>query len=255
MTHRFRHGLGLVATAAVLTTASLAASAGTNLIVNGDFADTNSTWYDNTGMGGDDMQLGGTMPPGWTGVPGRANDIWVGGRPTLYGLTASPGNGSGYFLDLTGRRRTSSRSVVSSRSSPPRQGRCTRSPSTLDIRRSTTGPFRRAPASRAGRRRQHDPEFQRAVIRPRLADKRLAHLWQLRVRGGRRIDDRRVPVSSRSPSGICRSRQREHDAAVVAGQSAPIPEPAEMAMLLAGLGMVGVAARSRAQPKANIVSA
>lgn len=40
MTHRFRHGPGLVAAAAMLTTASLAASADTNPIVNGDFADT-----------------------------------------------------------------------------------------------------------------------------------------------------------------------------------------------------------------------
>ena len=47
MTHRFRHGPGLVAAAAMLTTASLAASADTNPIVNGDFADTNSTWHDN----------------------------------------------------------------------------------------------------------------------------------------------------------------------------------------------------------------
>jgi len=39
MTHGFRHGLGLVA-AAMLTTASLAASVDTNPIVNGDFADT-----------------------------------------------------------------------------------------------------------------------------------------------------------------------------------------------------------------------
>ena len=36
-----------VAAAAMLTTASLAASADTNPIVNGDFADTNSTWHDN----------------------------------------------------------------------------------------------------------------------------------------------------------------------------------------------------------------
>jgi len=52
------------------------------------------------------MQLGGTMPPGWTWVPGKANDIWV-WPSNAYSLTASPGNGSGY-----GIRHCSSQSLL-----------------------------------------------------------------------------------------------------------------------------------------------
>jgi hypothetical protein len=102
MNDRIVRGLGALAFGATLLTSSLATQAA-NLVTNGDFDNTSSTYVANTPQGGDDLQTAGsTMVPGWTAVTGHANDIWVGPNNT-YGITASPGNGSGYFLDLTGQ--------------------------------------------------------------------------------------------------------------------------------------------------------
>src|ERR1700743_1729052 len=74
-----------------------------SLITNGDFDNTESSWVDNTGMGGDDLQTaGGTLAPGWSAVPGRANDIWI-ATPNAYSVTNSPSNASGYFIHLPGQ--------------------------------------------------------------------------------------------------------------------------------------------------------
>ena len=251
MTHRFRHGLGLVATAAVLTTASLAASAGTNLIVNGDFADTNSTWHDNTGMGGDDMQLGGTMPPGWTGVPGRANDIWV-GPSNAYGLTASPGNGSGYFLDLTGQKNEQPFGGVE------------------QVIATTPGALYAISFDIGYSSLYNGPVPARSGIEVAAVGSTTQSSSEQIVPGSQTngwltfgsfefvADAASTTVeflSAADPQAEYAGLDNVSMTLLSSPPIAPIPEPAEMAMLLAGLGMVGVAARSRAQPKANIVSA
>jgi hypothetical protein len=78
-----------------------------NLIANGDFANIGNVFVDDTGLGGDDLMQGGTNIPQWTNVTppgaptGYVNELWV--QPSNnYNLTASPGNGSGYLVDLTG---------------------------------------------------------------------------------------------------------------------------------------------------------
>ncbi len=54
-------------------------------------------------LGSDDLQTAGaTDIPGWTNVPGFANEFWA-TTPNSYGLTESPGNGSVYWVDLTGQ--------------------------------------------------------------------------------------------------------------------------------------------------------
>jgi hypothetical protein len=88
--------------------ASLNASAA-NLVNNGDFANVGNVFVANVAsFGGDDLLTGGgTNIPGWTnvtpaGAPAKyANEMWI--EPNNnFGLTASPHNGSGYFVDLTG---------------------------------------------------------------------------------------------------------------------------------------------------------
>lgn len=102
MNDRIVRGLGALAFGAALLTASLAAQAA-NLVANGDFDDTTSTWIDNTGLGADDLQsAGGAMVPGWSATPGFANDFWA-ATPNSYGITQSPGNGSSFWIDLTGQ--------------------------------------------------------------------------------------------------------------------------------------------------------
>jgi hypothetical protein len=86
----------------VLGTASTHA-AGPNLLTNGDFANLGSVWVDNTGLGSDDwLTPGATAIPDWSNVSGFANEFWV-QSPNAYGLSAAPGNGSGFFVDLTGQ--------------------------------------------------------------------------------------------------------------------------------------------------------
>jgi|HubBroStandDraft_3_1064219.scaffolds.fasta_scaffold15900_4 hypothetical protein len=74
-----------------------------NLAANGDFANLGNVWVNNTGLGSDDWQTAGaTAIPGWSNVTGVANEFWV-GASNGYGLSASPGNGSSFFVDLTGQ--------------------------------------------------------------------------------------------------------------------------------------------------------
>jgi hypothetical protein len=89
----FAGGLALIATEA----------GAANLVSNGDFANIDGTWTDNTGLGSNDFLTPGAVAiPGWSNVPGFANEFWV-TSPNGYGLTASPGNGSSFFVDLTGQ--------------------------------------------------------------------------------------------------------------------------------------------------------
>lgn len=85
------------------------AAGAANLVNNGDFANVGNVFVANVpSYGGDDLlTTGGTSIPGWTnvtpsGAPAKyANEMWV--EPSNeFGLTASPNNGSGYFVDLTG---------------------------------------------------------------------------------------------------------------------------------------------------------
>jgi hypothetical protein len=83
--------------------AANAYAAGPNLIANGDFANLGSVWVDNTGLGSDDWQTSGaTAIPDWSNVAGAANEFWV-TSPNGYSLSAAPGNGSSFFVDLTGQ--------------------------------------------------------------------------------------------------------------------------------------------------------
>jgi hypothetical protein len=99
-----------------LVLGGLAVSAGvpaaTNLIKNGDFANVGNVFIENVGLGGDDLLTGGgSNIPSWTNVtpPGAAahyaNEMWV-EAANSYSLSASPGNGTGYFVDLTGQSNT-----------------------------------------------------------------------------------------------------------------------------------------------------
>jgi Protein of unknown function (DUF642) len=75
-----------------------------SLITNGDFADTGNVWVNNTGLGSDDwLTSDATNIPGWSNVPGFANEFWFLGTSNDYSLTQSPGNGSSYAVDLTGQ--------------------------------------------------------------------------------------------------------------------------------------------------------
>jgi hypothetical protein len=78
-------------------------AAAANLVSNGDFDNIGGVWVNNTGLGSDDLQTSGaTNIPGWTNVPGAVNEFWV-GASNAYSLSAAPGNGSQYFVDLTGQ--------------------------------------------------------------------------------------------------------------------------------------------------------
>jgi Protein of unknown function (DUF642) len=75
-----------------------------SLVTNGDFDNIGALWTDNTGLGSNDFQTpGGVTIPGWSNVSGFANEFWVTAPNSYSGLTASPGNGSSYFVDLTGQ--------------------------------------------------------------------------------------------------------------------------------------------------------
>lgn len=86
-----------------ITVASLCGKAeAANLVRNGSFDNIGSVFVDNTSLGSDDLQTpGSTNVPMWSSVSGLANDFWT-APANSYGLTASVGNGSGYFVDLTG---------------------------------------------------------------------------------------------------------------------------------------------------------
>jgi len=74
-----------------------------NLVNNGDFDNIGGVWTDNTGNGSNDFQTSeGVAIPEWSNVSGFANEFWVLTPNGYSGLTASPGNGSIYFVDLTG---------------------------------------------------------------------------------------------------------------------------------------------------------
>ena len=98
----------LAAAAAVLLAAGAAVvlapgARAASLVTNGDFDNVGNAFVNNTGLGSDDLQTpGATSIPGWTSATGFANDFWT-APSNSYGLTASPGNGSGYFVDLTGQ--------------------------------------------------------------------------------------------------------------------------------------------------------
>jgi hypothetical protein len=78
-------------------------AAAANLVSNGDFGNIGGVWVNNTGLGSDDLQTpGSTNIPDWTNVTGFANEFWV-GATNSYGLSAASGNGSQYFVDLTGQ--------------------------------------------------------------------------------------------------------------------------------------------------------
>jgi hypothetical protein len=98
--HRILLAVGLVGLIALTGTGARAA----NLVTNGDFANIGNVWVNNTGLGSDDWQTSGaTAIPDWTNVAGFANEFWVTSPNDYSGLTASPGNGSTYFVDLTGQ--------------------------------------------------------------------------------------------------------------------------------------------------------
>jgi hypothetical protein len=83
-----------------------AAAGAANLVQNGDFANITGDWVNNTGLGSDDWQTpGATSIPDWNNVAGYANEFWVGAE-NGYNLSAAPGNGSQYFVDLTGQANT-----------------------------------------------------------------------------------------------------------------------------------------------------
>ena len=86
---------------AVLTVAALPASAS---LVNGGFDDTDRNFSANY-LDPGEMRLfdGSTAISGWTVVaPGLGDNISWNNASNPYGLTASPGNPSQFFLDLTG---------------------------------------------------------------------------------------------------------------------------------------------------------
>jgi hypothetical protein len=91
--------------AALVSAVLIATDAGaTPLVTNGDFANIGSVWTDNTHLGSNDWLTAGAVNiPGWTNVPGFANEFWVSVPNSYSGLTKSPGNGSPFFVDLTGQ--------------------------------------------------------------------------------------------------------------------------------------------------------
>jgi hypothetical protein len=96
----FKSRIWIPAALAALVSGGAAAA---NLVANGDFDNIGGVWVNNTGLGSDDLQTSGaTNIPQWTNVTGFANEFWV-GASNAYGLSAAPGNGSQYFVDLTGQ--------------------------------------------------------------------------------------------------------------------------------------------------------
>jgi hypothetical protein len=94
---------GVSAAVLALLCAANAHASGPNLITNGDFANIGNVWVNNTGVGSDDWQTpGATAIPGWSNVAGAANEFWV-TSPNSYYLSAAPGNGTSFFVDLTGQ--------------------------------------------------------------------------------------------------------------------------------------------------------
>jgi hypothetical protein len=88
---------------AVLSALVSGGAAAANLVSNGDFDNIGGVWVNNTGLGSDDLKTSGsTNIPDWTNVSGAANEFWV-AASNGYSLSAAPGNGSGYFVDLTGQ--------------------------------------------------------------------------------------------------------------------------------------------------------
>jgi hypothetical protein len=97
--HRILLAVGVVGLIAFTAAPARAA----NIVANGDFANIGDVWVNNTGLGSDDwLTAGATAIPDWTNVPGFANEFWV-TSPNDYGLSASPGNGGTFFVDLTGQ--------------------------------------------------------------------------------------------------------------------------------------------------------
>jgi hypothetical protein len=89
----------IASASALIATGAVAA----DLVQNGDFDNIGGIWTDNTGLGSNDFQTaGGVVIPGWSNVSGLANEFWVLTPNGYSGLTASPGNSSIYFVDLTG---------------------------------------------------------------------------------------------------------------------------------------------------------
>jgi hypothetical protein len=96
-------GISLAVAVAALAAVMAADADAASLVTNGDFDNIGGVFVNNTGVGSDDLQTAGaTDIPGWTNVPDFVNEFWT--EPSNgYDLTASPGNGSGYFVDLTGQ--------------------------------------------------------------------------------------------------------------------------------------------------------
>jgi uncharacterized protein DUF642/PEP-CTERM motif-containing protein len=78
----------------------LSGAAEANLVTNGSFDNTSGQFVNNAG-GGDDVPVGSNAISGWT-ISGIYDVLWIPGGGQYGELTASPGNGSQYFLDLTG---------------------------------------------------------------------------------------------------------------------------------------------------------
>lgn len=113
---RLRILLGLVLVGLMALTTTIARA--DDLITNGDFANTNSTWSDNTTFGSNDYNTaGGVVIPGWTNVSTATEEQWIETPNTFPDstgtLTNSPGNGTGYFVDLTGLSNTEENSGAS----------------------------------------------------------------------------------------------------------------------------------------------
>jgi Protein of unknown function (DUF642) len=84
----------------------LCGTAQASLITNGSFDNTSGQFTNNSGAGGDLVDVGSNAITGWT-ISGSYALLWVPtpmppASPYYGGLTSSPGNASGYFLDLTG---------------------------------------------------------------------------------------------------------------------------------------------------------
>jgi hypothetical protein len=93
----------IVMAAGVLGACAISDAGAANLVSNGDFANIGNVWVNNTGVGSDDWQTSGaTAIPDWTNVAGFANEFWV-TSPNGYDLSASPGNATAFFVDLTGQ--------------------------------------------------------------------------------------------------------------------------------------------------------